>query len=62
MLTHYVLMRSPVETEKDNYNSEIIDGIITVYTSKYFNNFKGSNKIVDLKELYWGKELQLIDV
>lgn len=61
MLTHYVLMRSPVETEKDNYNSEIIDGI-TVYTSKYFNNFKGSNKIVDLKELYWGKELQLIDV
>lgn len=61
MLIHYVLMKSPISADKENYNSEIIDGI-TVYTSKYFNNFKGRDKLVELKELYWGKELQLVDV
>lgn len=60
MLTHYVLMGRPSLEDKKTYSLVNIDSI-EVYISNYFINFKGKDKILDLKELSWGKELQLID-
>ncbi len=60
MLAHYVLMGKPDEDEKTDYLIKDIAGI-KVFVSNYWAGHKGPDKKVDLKELYWGKELYLKD-